>query len=245
MELDVTLHRNSPVPLYHQLAAQLKHAVESGEVAKGTFLGNELDLADRWQVSRPTVRRAIQDLVDDGLLVRRRGVGTQVVNDQVRRPATLSSFHDDLVDAGREPTTEVIVDERVRADTEVAAQFGCDPGDDVVRLVRRRSAGSRHLAVMRNWLPLDVGDGLTIEQLERRGLYSLIKERGFRPHSAVQRLGAKAASDEEAALLELLVGAPLVTMRRVLQDDTGRVIEIGDHVYDAAHYSIDMSVVAT
>ena len=64
MELDVTLHRNSPVPLYHQLAAQLKHAVESGEVAKGTFLGNELDLADRWQVSRPTVRRAIQDLVD-------------------------------------------------------------------------------------------------------------------------------------------------------------------------------------
>lgn len=242
MHLAVSLNRSSPIPLYHQLAAQLEAAVESGLLPKGTYLGNELDLADQWQVSRPTVRRAIQDLVDVGLLVRRRGVGTQVVNDQVRRPFAFSSFHDDLVRAGRRPVTEVIAHERVAVPAMIAADLELAEGDEIIRLVRRRSAESQHLAVMRNWLPVDVGGDMSDEQLEGNGLYSLIRERGFRPHSAVQRLGAKAASAEEAALLGLAAGAALVTMRRVMQDDTGRPIEVGDHVYDAASYSVEMSV---
>src|SRR4051794_4922300 len=100
-EFDITLNRLSPVPLYHQLSRQLVAAVESGRLPKGAFLDNELDLAERWQVSRPTVRRAIQDLVDGGMLVRRRGVGTQVVSDQVRRPFKLTSLFDDLAATGR------------------------------------------------------------------------------------------------------------------------------------------------
>ena len=91
-DLIISLNRVTPIPLYHQLARQLEAAVQTGVLAKGAFLENELDLADKWQVSRPTVRRAIQDLVDNGLLVRRRGVGTQVVNDQVRRPFKLTSL---------------------------------------------------------------------------------------------------------------------------------------------------------
>lgn len=244
MNLAVRLNRSSPIPLYHQLSAQLKVAVESGRLPKGTFLANELDLADQWQVSRPTVRRAIQDLVDDGLLVRRRGVGTQIVNDQVRRPFALSSFHDDLVGAGRRPVSEVLAYETIDAPAVIAADLGLDEGDDVIRLVRRRSAESQHLAVMRNWLPFDVGGEWSIDELESRGLYSLLRDRGFRPHTAVQRLGAVAASTDDAVLLDIPSGAPLVTMRRVMQDDTGRPIEIGDHVYDASSYSVEMSVVA-
>jgi DNA-binding GntR family transcriptional regulator len=243
MELDVTLNRLSPVPLYHQLAHQLKEAVAAGSLPKGTFLGNELRLAEQWQVSRPTIRRAIQDLVDDGFLVRRRGVGTQVVNDQVRRPFTLSSLFEDLVASGREPMTSVISFDRVNATVADAESLGFRPGTKVVEFVRLRSAGAQRLAVMRNVLPLDVGDDLTVDLLESRSLYAILRERGVRPHYAVQRLGARAAVAEEAALLGVAPGAPLVTMRRVMQDDTGRLVEIGDHVYDAAHYSIEMSVV--
>jgi DNA-binding GntR family transcriptional regulator len=83
-DLRPSLDRSSPVPLYHQLARDLKAAVADGRIATGSFLQNELELADRWQVSRPTVRRAIQELVDSGLLVRQRGVGTQVVNRESR-----------------------------------------------------------------------------------------------------------------------------------------------------------------
>ena len=77
--------RNSPVPLYFQVAQHLEHLIESGELATGTRLENEIDLADQLGLSRPTMRRAMQYLVDRGLLVRKRGVGTQVVNAKVRR----------------------------------------------------------------------------------------------------------------------------------------------------------------
>lgn len=243
MDITVTLNRLSPVPLYHQLSHQLRDAIEAGDLAKGTFLGNELVLAEQWQVSRPTVRRAIQDLVDDGLLVRRRGVGTQVVNDQVRRPFTLSSLYEDLEAAGRTPVTTVISLGRAKPPADIAEALGLTKRDRTVHIVRLRAAGSQRLAVMNNWIVVDAADHITAEALEHTGLYALLRERGIRPHYAQQRLGAKAATDEEAALLGIDAGAPLVTMRRVMQDDTGRPVEVGDHVYDAAHYSVEMSVV--
>lgn len=245
MDIAISLNRLSPVPLYHQLAAQLRDAIAEGQITKGTFLGNEIVLAEQWQISRPTVRRAIQDLVDAGLLVRRRGVGTQVVNDQVRRPFTLTSLHDDLTAAGRRPSTTVVSVDRVRSTVDVADSLGVRAGTTVVRLVRLRSADGRPLAVLRNWMTPEFGDDLTADLLEDRGLYSVLRERGIRPHYAVQRLGARAADEEESVLLRVERGAPLVTMWRAMQDDTGRPIEVGAHAYDAAHYSVEMSVVET
>lgn len=242
-DLEITLNRVSPVPLYHQLARQLVAAIETGILPKGSFLDNELDLADRWQVSRPTVRRAIQDLVDAGMLVRRRGVGTQVVNDQVRRPFKLSSLFDDLAASGREPVTSVVTLERVTADAGVCEALAVAAGTEVVHIERLRSVGAQPLAILRNWLLVEVAATLTADELEGRGLYSLLRDRGVRPHSAVQRLGAVAATTADATLLHLTVGAPLVTMRRVMQDDTGRVVELGDHRYDAAHYSVELNVI--
>lgn len=242
-DLEIVLNRVSPVPLYHQLARQLVAAIEGGILPKGAFLDNELDLADKWQVSRPTVRRAIQDLVDAGMLVRRRGVGTQVVNDQVRRPFKLTSLFDDLAAIGREPVTAVLVLGTVRADDEIAEALEVAPGTEVVHIERTRSVGGQPLAILRNWLIGDVAAALTADDLRARGLYALLRDRGVRPHSAVQRLGAVAATSTDADLLGLAVGAPLVTMRRVMQDDGGRVVELGDHRYDAAHYSVELNVI--
>lgn len=241
--IEISLSRVSPIPLYHQLAQQLEQAVQSGVLAKGSFLDNELDLAEHWQVSRPTVRRAIQSLVDNGLLVRRRGVGTQVVNDRVRRPFKLTSFYDDLVASGRTPSTVVLAHRRVEAEATTAEALAVAPGTEIVYFERCRSAGTQRLAILRNWMTVEVAGTITSEQLTRTGLYELIRARGVRPHSALQQLGAVAASAADAAVLGLSAGAPLVTMRRVLQDDTGTPIEIGDHVYDAAHYVVELSVV--
>ncbi len=83
--LQLSVDRSSPVPLYFQLSQQLETAIETGKLAPGSLLGNEIELAGRLGLSRPTVRQAIQSLVDKGLLVRRRGIGTQVVHSQVKR----------------------------------------------------------------------------------------------------------------------------------------------------------------
>ena len=95
-QLEVVIDRESPVPLYHQLAEQLTAAVDDGRLQPGDPFENEVALATRLSLSRPTVRRAIQKMVDQGLLVRRRGLGTRVANRKVHRKARLSSLFDDL-----------------------------------------------------------------------------------------------------------------------------------------------------
>jgi DNA-binding GntR family transcriptional regulator len=92
----IAVDRASPVPLYYQVAQQLEQVIQSGELAPGTRLNNELVLADQLGVSRPTLRRAMEYLVDRGYLVRKRGIGTQVVHPKLRRPVQLTSLYDDL-----------------------------------------------------------------------------------------------------------------------------------------------------
>ena len=106
--LAVELDRSSPVPLYFQLAQAIEGAILGGELAPGDRFENELALAKRLNLSRPTTRRAIQELVDKGLLVRKRGVGTQVVQSPVHRPVELTSLFDDLARAGQAPTTKLL-----------------------------------------------------------------------------------------------------------------------------------------
>ena len=132
--------RTSPVPLYYQLAQQLEHAIESGELARGTQLGNEIMLADQLGLSRPTVRRAIGYLVDRGLLVRKRGVGTQVVQPRVRRPLELTSLYDDLAGGGQEPSTQVLSLDKLPASDAVAHALGLADGEPVLSVERLRLA---------------------------------------------------------------------------------------------------------
>ena len=84
-DLFADLDRSGPVPLYYQVSTRLEGAIHDGTIPAGARLENEIAIGQRLGLSRPTVRRAIQELVDKGLLVRRRGIGTQVVQGEVRR----------------------------------------------------------------------------------------------------------------------------------------------------------------
>jgi DNA-binding GntR family transcriptional regulator len=242
-ELTLDLDRSSPVPLYFQVSRQIEAAIDSGVLAPGDRLENEISLADRWGLSRPTMRRAIQELVDKGLLVRRRGIGTQVVHGRVKRKVELTSLFDDLLRAGQEPTTEVLLHEVVPADTWVCERLGVRLGAEVVHLERLRSSAGEPLAVMRNWLPTEMAGGFTSEQLSGRGLYELIRSTGVHLQIASQRIGARGASVQEARLLKIRRGAPVLTMERTTYDSSGRAVELGSHAYQAETYSIEMTVV--
>src|SRR4051812_22858502 len=174
-ELMLDLDRSSPVPLYFQVSRQIEAAIDAGQLAPGDRLENEISLADRWGLSRPTMRRAIQELVDKGLLVRRRGIGTQVVHGRVKRPMDLTSLFDDLTRSGQKPSTQILDRELVPAPAAVAERLGVPVGAQVLHLERLRSAGEDPLAVMRNWLPADLAPALTAEALQTRGLYELMR----------------------------------------------------------------------
>ncbi|SOE07684.1 GntR family transcriptional regulator [Streptomyces sp. Ag109_G2-15] len=239
--LDFDLDRASPVPLYYQLAQQLEAAIEHGILAPGNLLGNEVDLSVRLGLSRPTVRQAIQSLVDKGLLVRRRGVGTQVVHSQVKRPLELSSLYDDLESAGQGPTTQVLRNERVPASADVAAALGIAEGAEVVVLERLRCTHGQPVAFLCNYLPSALLE-LDTDRLESTGLYRMLRSAGIALHSARQTVGARSATAEEAALLDEKEGAALLTMQRTAYDDTGRPVEYGTHVYRASRYAFDFQL---
>lgn len=238
---DLSVDRSSPVPLYFQLAQRLQAAIESGALPPGTLLGNEIDLAGSLGLSRPTVRQAIQSLVDKGLLVRRRGVGTQVVHSSVRRPLELSSLYDDLEAAGQQPATRVLADRLEAAGPEVAAALGLPEGTAVRYLERLRSADGEPLAYLRNHLPATLLEPGTA-RLETTGLYRLLRATGLTLHSARQTIGARAAEPAEAELLGERPGAPLLTMERTTFDATGRAVEFASHLYRASRYSFEFQL---
>jgi DNA-binding GntR family transcriptional regulator len=227
--------------LYFQLSQQLEAAIEHGALTPGSLLGNEIDLAARLGLSRPTVRQAIQSLVDKGLLVRRRGVGTQVVHSQVKRPLELSSLYDDLEAAGQRPATKVLVNAVVPASAEVAAALGVTEGSDVHHVERLRLAHGEPMAYLSNHLPTGLID-LDTDQLEATGLYRLMRAAGITLHSARQSIGARAATAPEADRLAEIEGAPLLTMQRTTFDDTGRAVEHGSHTYRASRYSFEFQL---
>ncbi|MFD5425296.1 GntR family transcriptional regulator [Streptomyces sp. NPDC127084] len=235
------MDRSSPVPLYFQLSQQLEAAIEHGTLTPGSLLGNEIELAGRLGLSRPTVRQAIQSLVDKGLLVRRRGVGTQVVHSQVRRPLELSSLYDDLEAAGQSPATTVLRNTLEPAPAEVAAALGVPEGSEVHLVERLRYAHGEPMAHLRNHLPAGLLP-LDTDRLEATGLYRMMRAAGITLHSARQSVGARAATADEAGQLAEEPGAPLLTMRRTTYDDTGRAVEFGSHVYRASRYAFDFQL---
>ncbi|MER5684021.1 GntR family transcriptional regulator [Streptomyces sp. NPDC002205] len=239
--LELGVDRTSPVPLYYQLSQQLEAAIEQGRLAPGSLLGNEIELAARLGLSRPTVRQAIQSLVDKGLMVRRRGVGTQVVHSQVKRPLELSSLYDDLEAAGQRPATRVLGNRIEPATARIAAALGVPEGTDVHLVERLRSAHDEPMALLRNHVPAGLVD-LGTERLEATGLYRIMRAAGITLHSARQSVGARLATAEEAAQLAESEGAPLLTMERTTYDDTGRAVEFASHVYRASRYAFDFQL---
>jgi DNA-binding GntR family transcriptional regulator len=239
--LAVELDRSSPVPLYYQLAQAIEAAIRDGELGPGDRFENELALAKRLTLSRPTTRRAIQEVVDKGLLVRKRGVGTQVVQSPVHRRVELTSLFDDLARAGQEPTTQLLEYRVGLGDSEVVGELNLSADHEVVTIQRLRCANGEPLAVMTNHLPAELAPDAG--ELESSGLYQALRARGVHIRLARQRIGARPATRAEARLLDEKAGGPLLTMNRTAFDDSGRAVEYGSHCYRASRYYFETTLV--
>lgn len=241
-ELDITLERNSPVPLYYQLAQSIENAINSGELAPGDRLENELSLTTRLGLSRPTARQAIQELVNKGLLVRKRGVGTQVVRSQFSRDERLTSLNADLVQAGKVPSTQLLEFTVGPLDPDVASSLDANDitEQEFIRVRRLRLADDVPLAILTNYLPASFD--LTRDVLERRSLYATLQSLGVNLKIAHQRISARLMTDDEAELLDEETPCACLTVDRITYDDTGRFVEFGRHTYRAAHYSIQSNL---
>ncbi|MBV9449763.1 MAG: GntR family transcriptional regulator [Streptosporangiaceae bacterium] len=244
MDSQRPLDRNSPIPLYFQIAENLKQAITEGTLKPGDRLDNELDLTERLGVSRPTVRQAVQRLVEQGLVVRRRGLGTVVVAPRILRSVALTSLYDDLSVSGRRPATKVLGVTETKADDELAAILSLPANAAVLSVERLRLADGTPLALMHNYLPAGLLKTEPADALAKAGLYELLRGQGVQLQAGEQVIGARKASGHEAKLLDAPRGATVLTMTRTTYDQAGRPVEHGSHAYLADRYSFRMTLVA-
>lgn len=236
------LDRSGPIPLYFQVATRIESAILDGTLPPGARLENEVSLGERLGLSRPTVRRAIQDLVDKGLLVRRRGIGTQVVHGQVTRKVELTSLYEDLARENRTPSTEILAQEVIEAEGLVAENLGVPAGSNVLHIKRLRFADGVPLAILENYLPEEFA-GLGKKELLEHGLYQVLRGSGVSIRVARQNIGARRASVLESGLLHIDKQEPVLTMDRTAYDNSGRAVEYGHHCYRPDLYSFEITLV--
>ena len=241
---EVVLDRESPIPLYFQLAQYLEAEIRSGNLNTGDRLENEVKIARVLGLSRPTVSAAFRHLVDKGLVIRRQGYGTVVTEEKVSRSVERSSLFDDLVAIGKKPTTTVLHNELTKPSDLVRESLGLRDEKFVTYVERLRFSEGEPIALMHNFVPTTLVS-FRSELLEEHGFYELLRKSGIYPSRANARISAKNATAAEAKLLDEPRGAALLTMERITYDSHGRIIEFAQHVYRASRYALSSTLAIT
>jgi GntR family transcriptional regulator len=230
-------------PRYLWLQRLIRDAIDTKRLAPGAALPSERELCDEFQLSRVTIRKAMQALVDDGLLDRRRGAGTFVsITPVAENPgrveksfSMLSSFTEDMLARGRRPSSEWVDRSEGAVTPEEALALGISPGSRVYRLQRIRYADDETMAVEYATVP---AWGLKSLDEVVTSLYEALAANGNRPVRALQRVRAIGFEAEQAALLGIQEGDPgLLIERRAFAAD-GRVIEVTHSYYRGDAYDL-------
>ena len=209
-------------PLYRRLQDALRRAIETTVIGPQDALPPERELASEFGVSRITVRKALDGLVTDGLLIRRQGAGTFVSGRVEKQFAKLTSFSEDMAARGQVPRSEWLLRASGNVTPEESMTLGLSPGAPVYRFHRIRFADDLPMAIEYSTIP---GFGLASADAVRDSLYEALNEAGNRPTRALQRLRAVSVDGERATLLGLEPGAPCLYIERRGFLEDGRVIE--------------------
>ncbi len=225
-------------PLYVKLKKLIEDAVHSGRLKHGDALPAERDIADGADISRVTVRKAIDELVDQGLLVRRRGSGTFVVRPvpRMQQPLNrLTSFSEDMRRRGMVAGSQWLDRGLFHPTPEETMMLGLSGSARVARLVRLRTANDMAIALERTSLPDDL---LPKPEAVENSLYHALSGRNIRPVRANQRIRAVLLGDEEAELLGVPLGSAALSIQRIAYLETGRVMEVSTALYRNDAYDL-------
>jgi GntR family transcriptional regulator len=233
-------------PLYQQIKALLLKSLQGGEWLPGQAIPSEMELAARFRVSQGTVRKAIDEMATDNVLVRRQGKGTFVATHAEQ--ATQYRFLRLMPDDGSAPALQrqLLDCRRMRAPAEVARLLALKGGEAAVQVRRLLLDEGRPVVLDDLWLPGSLFKGLTAERLQawRGPLYSLF-EAEFAVHMirAEEKLRAVAAVAEEATLLKVGPGAPLLSVERLSFTYGDRPVELRRGLYQTAahHYRNELN----
>jgi GntR family transcriptional regulator len=238
------LASSSPLPLYHRIYMVLHQQIMEGAFSPDTPMPGELELAERFGVSRITMRRALEMLVREGMIDRQRGRGTFPTERAPARPlqAGLSGLLENLLAMGLTTRVRLLDFDYVQASDEVAGRLQLAPGAIVQRAVRVRSHEGQPMSHLVTWLPEAVGRGFSAADMEAEPLLSLLERSGIRVRAAEQTITACLADAVVAPCLDVEIGAPLLSISRVLRDQQDRPVEYIRALYRPDRYAFHLSM---
>lgn len=230
--------------LYDQIKDDLLSKIKDGTYPEGQTIPSELELAEIYGVSRPTIRQALQILVSDGYLEKRRRRGTVVAKPKVSQSFTMSisSFEDAMRLAGRLPKTKVLVFKRERANAEVEKRLELTRGQDVFKLVRLRYADDLPNVFVESYIPCALYPGLDSFDFNESSLYAAMDACGNPVMTARRRLEVIKADGAAAALLDVEAGDPLLLFHTVARDASGTAVEYSVATYRGESNSFELNV---
>jgi len=230
------------VPLYHQIYVVLRQQILEGKFGDGPMPG-EIELARQFGASRVTMRRVFDYLVKEGLVRRHRGMGTFVVKpDDPMVMGGGQTLLQNIIDVGERTSAVVVEFEDVLAPPDEAKCLEVPPGTPIKKLVRVRHLEDTPMALITTWLPLDVTSKLTMERLTNQSLLRLIEASGVRIDRASQVVSARLADVATAQYLDVAVGAPLLSVQRIVREMSGRPVQLLQGLYRPDRYEYRMEL---
>ena len=239
MANNTDLDRNVPIPLYYQLKSRLLNDIQTGVYAIGDQIPTEYELQTQYEVSRSTIRQALNELVNDGWLLRKSSKGTFVTSPEQSK----SIFHSfepfaSLVNrSGKTPRTEVLELEVVEANKFIAGKMNLQPNEKVITLFRRRFVDEEPIVTVRNYLPFSKCSFVLDYDFSTQSLYQLLMQTPMTKLKSTRTIvSTERAMAEDVNLLDVKPDCPMLIFNNIS-------ISVHDVVVDLAysHYRGDMS----
>lgn len=226
------LNKNSHVPLYLQLFAQLVRKIQTGELKPGDKLLSEREMAETLGVSRITARLAIQELLKSGMVYREQGRGTFVAESCMRDVQGFTSFTEDMKSRGLKPGSRILKLEIIPADEDLAQTLHLEVGEPALYLKRLRFANDRPVAIQTAYLPHRLVPGLESIDLTNRSLFEVLRQTYYiYPAWTEAAVEAAAATAEEAHLLNIKQGEPVLVVKGLTFTETFEIVESVRTIY--------------
>jgi GntR family transcriptional regulator len=221
------LDQNNPIPLYYQLKAYLRGQISQGLWKPGDRIPSESKIGEMFKISRTTVRQAIGELTNEGVLSRKHGVGTFVARPQIEKRATkLTGFTQDMRSRGLKPSSAILHKQVIPAPVDVAHWLGIPENEPVVLLKRLRLADDEPMGIETVYYPAEKFRGLLDEDIVNESLYKLLAEKyDTLPTRSELQLSAVECSAEDAHDLGIRRGSPVLQLIRTTFDQNNAPFE--------------------
>ncbi len=240
------IERNSHLPYYVQLKDILTSAIDQDHWKPGDRIPGEPELCDTFAVSRTVVRQALNEMEHEGMIVREKGKGTFVAQPKIRESLVqkLTGFYQDMVDHGFTPRTTVLKQKIAQASAKVAGYLEINEGEPIIEIKRLRSV-DKHvpLLIVTSYLPANLCPGLATANLENQSLYTYLESQcNIRIARGRRFIEAVAARPDEAELLQIEPGTPLIMLDSISYDENDTPLEYyrALHRGDRSRFEIEL-----